>query len=68
VLTCQGSLAVQYAKYLGFKVIAVDTGAAKEKLVKELGADAWIDFATAGDMIAAYVTLLHRFRPFLFFR
>ena len=48
-----GSLAVQYAKYMGLSVIAVDTGAAKEAYVKELGADRWIDFTKEKDIVAA---------------
>ncbi|WWD19308.1 hypothetical protein CI109_103766 [Kwoniella shandongensis] len=47
-----GHLAVQYAKAMGLKVIAIDTGAAKEKLVKSLGADAWVDFKTSKDIVA----------------
>ncbi|ODO00591.1 alcohol dehydrogenase, propanol-preferring [Cryptococcus wingfieldii CBS 7118] len=47
-----GHLAVQYAKAMGLKVVAIDTGAAKEKLVKSLGADAWVDFKTSKDLIA----------------
>jgi len=48
-----GSLAVQYAKYLGLNVIAVDSGEAKRKLTAELGADKWIDFKEVDDMVAA---------------
>lgn len=47
-----GHLAVQYAKAMGLKVIAIDSGAAKEKLVKSLGADAWVDFKTSKDIVA----------------
>ncbi|AFR95345.1 alcohol dehydrogenase, propanol-preferring [Cryptococcus neoformans] len=47
-----GHLAVQYAKAMGLKVVAIDTGAAKEKLVKSLGADAWVDFKTTKDLVA----------------
>ncbi|ODN77762.1 hypothetical protein, variant 1 [Cryptococcus amylolentus CBS 6039] len=46
-----GHLAVQYAKAMGLKVIAIDTGDAKEKLVKSLGADAWVDFRTTKDLV-----------------
>lgn len=46
-----GHLAVQYAAYMGLKVIAVDTGDDKQQLVKKLGAEAWVDFKTAGDGI-----------------
>ncbi|WVR09361.1 hypothetical protein IAU60_006427 [Kwoniella sp. DSM 27419] len=47
-----GHLAVQYAKAMGLRVIAIDTGDAKEKLVKSLGADAWVDFKTSKDIVA----------------
>ncbi|WWC90443.1 uncharacterized protein L201_005378 [Kwoniella dendrophila CBS 6074] len=47
-----GHLAVQYAKAAGLKVVAIDTGAHKEKLVKSLGADAWVDFKTSKDIVA----------------
>lgn len=39
-----GHLAIQYAKAMGFNVIAVDTGAEKMALSKELGATIAIDF------------------------
>jgi len=47
-----GHLAVQYAKYMGLRVIAIDTGEEKRKLCQKLGADAWIDFATCKDIVA----------------
>lgn len=37
---------------MGLRVVAIDTGAAKEKLVKSLGADAWVDFKTSKDIVA----------------
>lgn len=46
-----GHLAVQYAKALGFKVIAIDGGEAKEKLCKSLGADVFVDFMTSNDVV-----------------
>jgi len=39
-----GHLAVQYAAYMGLRVIAIDTGDEKEKLCKKLGAEIFIDF------------------------
>lgn len=39
-----GHLGIQYAKAMGYKVIAIDGGDAKRKLCTELGADAFIDF------------------------
>ncbi|PPQ82177.1 hypothetical protein CVT26_008291 [Gymnopilus dilepis] len=46
-----GHLAVQYAKYLGRRVIAIDSGDEKEKLCRELGADHWIDFSKSKDLV-----------------
>jgi len=43
--------AVQYAKYMGRRVIAIDGGEEKHKLCKTLGADAWIDFTTSKDIV-----------------
>lgn len=42
-----GHLAVQYARVMGARVLGVDAGE-KEAFVKELGADAFLDFAAAG--------------------
>ena len=47
-----GHLAVQYAKYMGRRVIAIDGGEEKKKLcLEELGADAWIDFRESKDIV-----------------
>ena len=46
-----GSLAQQYAKAMGLRIIAVDTGADKEKMCKELGAAAFIDFAKSKNVV-----------------
>jgi propanol-preferring alcohol dehydrogenase len=48
-----GSLAVQYAKWMGLKVIAIDTGAEKKKYCEEIGAAAWVDFKESKDIVAA---------------
>jgi len=48
-----GHLAVQYATAMGLNVIAIDTGDAKEKMVKGLGAKAWIDFKKSGKNLVA---------------
>ncbi|GAA5900282.1 zinc-dependent alcohol dehydrogenase [Sporobolomyces salmoneus] len=39
-----GHLAVQYASAMGFRVVAIDTGADKKKLCASYGADKFIDF------------------------
>lgn len=46
-----GHVAVQYAKAMGFKVVAIDHGAEKLALAKELGADLAYDYADK-DMVA----------------
>lgn len=48
-----GSLAVQYAKAMGYRVIGIDGGEAKEKLVKSFGAESFIDFTKEKDVVAA---------------
>ncbi|KAH7091992.1 chaperonin 10-like protein [Paraphoma chrysanthemicola] len=40
-----GHIGVQYAAIKGYKVIAIDSGAEKEKLCKEMGAAVFVDFA-----------------------
>ncbi|KAF9446237.1 mannitol-1-phosphate dehydrogenase [Macrolepiota fuliginosa MF-IS2] len=47
-----GHLAIQYAKYMGRRVIAIDGGEEKRKLCLSLGADHWIDFTTCKDITA----------------
>ena len=39
-----GSLAVQYAKAMGYRVLAIDGGEDKGEFVKSLGAETFIDF------------------------
>jgi propanol-preferring alcohol dehydrogenase len=46
-----GSLAQQYASAMGLRVIAIDSGAEKEKMCKELGSYAFVDFATSKDIV-----------------
>ncbi|KAI8943179.1 hypothetical protein NX059_001208 [Plenodomus lindquistii] len=40
-----GHIGVQYASVKGYKVIAIDSGADKEKLCREMGAVAFVDYA-----------------------
>lgn len=47
-----GHLAVQYAKAMGMRVIAVDGGEAKRELCMKLGAEYFIDFTTTMDIPA----------------
>ncbi|KAK7677796.1 alcohol dehydrogenase [Cerrena zonata] len=46
-----GSLAIQYAKAMGFKPVAIDGGDAKGELCKSLGADIYVDFTKTDDMV-----------------
>jgi D-arabinose 1-dehydrogenase-like Zn-dependent alcohol dehydrogenase len=50
-----GHLAIQYAKRMGYRVIAISRGTDKEKGARELGADGYIDSNTgdAGQQLAA---------------
>ena len=51
---------VQYAAYMGLKVIAVDTGDEKKKLCMDLGASDWVDFKTEGkNLVAAVQKVVH---------
>ena len=47
-----GHLAIQYAKVMGMRVIAVDGGAEKEKLCLSLGAEHFIDYTSVQDIPA----------------
>jgi len=48
-----GHLALQYARVMGLRTIAIDSGADKEKLCLDLGAAAWIDFKKEADIVSA---------------
>ncbi|KAI5963645.1 ADH1 [Candida pseudojiufengensis] len=45
-----GSLAIQYAKSMGLRVIGIDGGEDKAKSAKNLGADEFIDFTKSEDV------------------
>lgn len=47
-----GHLAVQYAAAMSLRVIAVDTGAAKEALCRSYGAEFFVDFKTTKNLVA----------------
>ena len=47
-----GHLAIQYAKAMGMRVIAVDGGEEKKKLCMSLGAEHFIDYTTVADLPA----------------
>ena len=51
-----GHLAVQYARHMGFEVVAIDRGADKAELSKKLGAHHYIDGSTS-DVAKALVVL-----------
>jgi propanol-preferring alcohol dehydrogenase len=46
-----GSLAQQYAKAMGIRVIAIDGGDEKKAFCESLGAEAYIDFTTSKDVV-----------------
>ena len=47
-----GSLACQYAQAMGCRVIGIDIGNEKKKMVTELGAEAFVDFASSKNLVA----------------
>lgn len=46
-----GSLAVQYAKAMGYRVIGIDGGDAKEQLFKSIGGEVFVDFTKSKDIV-----------------
>lgn len=50
-----GSLAVQYAKAMGYRVLGIDGGDEKAKMFKELGGEYFIDFTKCKDIIGEVV-------------
>ncbi|AET40090.1 zinc-dependent alcohol dehydrogenase Ecym_5331 [Eremothecium cymbalariae DBVPG len=50
-----GSLAVQYAKAMGYRILGIDSGEEKKKLFKELGGEYFIDFAESKDVVAEVI-------------
>ncbi len=47
-----GHLGIQYARYMGFRTVAVSRGTDKEELARHLGADDYIDTATTDAAVA----------------
>nr|AAP51041.1 alcohol dehydrogenase 4 [Kluyveromyces wickerhamii] len=47
-----GSLAVQYAKAMGLRVLGIDGGDGKEELFKKCGGEVFIDFRKSKNMVA----------------
>ncbi|KAK6466086.1 chaperonin 10-like protein [Scheffersomyces coipomensis] len=45
-----GSLAVQYAKAMGYRVVGIDGGKEKGEFVKSLGAEAYVDYLSSKDV------------------
>ncbi|BFZ60300.1 hypothetical protein YB2330_001336 [Saitoella coloradoensis] len=50
-----GHLGIQYAKAMGYRVIAIDGGDDKKKLCESLGADVFVDFMKEGENIVKAV-------------
>lgn len=46
-----GSLAQQYAKAMGLRTIAIDSGEEKKKMCRDLGSYAFVDFATSKNVV-----------------
>ncbi|KAL9099434.1 MAG: hypothetical protein Q9187_009500 [Circinaria calcarea] len=46
-----GSIACQYAKAMGLRVIAIDAGDEKKEMTTKLGAEAFIDFSKSSDVV-----------------
>ncbi len=46
-----GSLACQYAKAMGLRIIAVDAGDEKKEMCQKLGADEFVDFSKSSDVV-----------------
>ncbi|CCG20864.1 hypothetical protein CORT_0A04760 [Candida orthopsilosis Co 90-125] len=52
-----GSLAIQYAKALGLRVVGIDGGEEKGKFVKTLGAEEYVDFTKSDDIAKDVVAI-----------
>lgn len=56
-----GHLAIQYAKYFGLKVLAIDGDAAdhdkKKKFCQSMGSDVYVDFLKAGAQLSDQVKI-----------
>ncbi|MCJ1351792.1 MAG: alcohol dehydrogenase [Icmadophila ericetorum] len=46
-----GSLACQYAKAMGFEIIAIDSGDEKREMTAKLGASKFVDFGTSQNVV-----------------
>ena len=46
-----GSIACQYAKAMGLRVIAIDAGDEKKEMTKKLGAEEFVDFSKSSDVV-----------------
>lgn len=46
-----GSLACQYAKAMGLRVIGIDAGEKKDLVMNQLGGDHFVDFKTSSDLV-----------------
>lgn len=46
-----GTMALQYARAMGIRVIAIDTGDDKERTCGDLGSETFVDFASSADLV-----------------
>lgn len=53
-----GSLAIQYARAMGYRVLAIDTGEEKAKLCESFGVEWFLDFNNSGDDMVATIKKL----------
>jgi propanol-preferring alcohol dehydrogenase len=52
-----GTLAIQYARAMGFRVLGIDAGEIKAALTKRLGAEVFVDFTTTPDIVSEVVKI-----------
>ncbi|AEY94735.1 FAAR084Wp [Eremothecium gossypii FDAG1] len=50
-----GSLAIQYARAMGYRVLGIDGGDEKEALFRKLGGEVFVDFRKSKDVVADVV-------------
>ncbi|KAL6947223.1 alcohol dehydrogenase [Hanseniaspora vineae] len=54
-----GSLAVQYAKAMGYRVLGIDGGAGKQELFEKCGGEVYIDFTKEKNLVEAIQEATH---------
>ncbi|SCV06244.1 LANO_0H25268g1_1 [Lachancea nothofagi CBS 11611] len=54
-----GSMAIQYAKAMGLRIVGIDGGFEKERLFKELGGEIFIDYTKCKDIVREVISVTH---------